>query len=173
MKKQAIGSVVLALVLGWSSSAFAKTAVASIMGTAPESTLSGTVMMTEADGGLDLVVLLDNVPPGKHGFHVHEIGACGDSGKAAGAHFNPDGHSHGSLYQEGLEGAHAGDLGNLQIGPSGGGTFKAFVAGLSLSEGKYNVAGRAVILHEKEDDFSQPAGNAGGRIGCGVIELTS
>ena len=171
MKNKIMGLVALAFVFGWSPSAFAQTAVAVIKGTTPESTLSGTVTMTEAEGGLDLVAVLENIPSGKHGFHVHEIGACGDSGKAAGAHFNPDGHSHGSLYQEGLEGAHAGDLGNLPIGESGSGTFKSFVAGLSLSEGKYNVAGRAVILHEKEDDFSQPAGNAGGRIGCGVIEL--
>ncbi len=156
-----------------SSQAFAKTAVAQIKGTAPESTLTGTVKLEEVEGGVNMEVNLQNVPPGKHGFHVHEIGACGDSGKAAGSHFNPDGHEHGSLFKEGMEMAHAGDMGNLEIGSSGSGTFKTLVKGLTLSDGKYNVAGRAIILHEKEDDFSQPAGNAGGRIGCGVIELIS
>jgi Cu-Zn family superoxide dismutase len=67
--------------------------------------------------------------------------------------------------------AHAGDMGNIEIGENGSGTLIVFMPGLSLSQGEANVTGKAVILHEQEDDFGQPTGNAGGRIGCGVITL--
>ena len=68
----------------------------------------------------------------------------------------------------GLEAAHAGDMGNIEIDEDGDGLLKVELAGLSL-EGDNAVMGKAIILHEKEDDFGQPTGNAGGRIGCGVI----
>lgn len=76
---------------------------------------------------------------------------------------------HGDLLKDGFQHAHAGDLGNIEIGPDGKGTLKKVIPGLTLKEGKYGVVGRALILHEKEDNFGQPTGNAGGRIACGVI----
>ncbi|MBI4352942.1 MAG: superoxide dismutase family protein [Candidatus Omnitrophica bacterium] len=134
------------------------------------SSLSGKAAFIEMEEGLRISAVVTGASPGKHGFHVHEKGACGDSGNAAGGHFNPDGMSHGDLMKDGFGQAHAGDLGNIEIGPDGKGTFEKIIPGLTLKEGKYGVVGRSLILHEREDDFSQPTGNAGARIACGVIE---
>jgi Cu-Zn family superoxide dismutase len=143
-----------------------------IKGTAADSKISGEATLTEGKDGLTLVANVANVPPGKHGFHIHEKGTCDDMGKAAGGHFNPDKVSHGYLPKDGAMHAHAGDMGNIDIAADGTGTYKLFLPGLTLTEGNYAVAGKAIILHEKEDDFTtQPTGNAGGRIGCGVIEV--
>ena len=114
---------------------------------------------------------VENAVPGRHGFHVHENNSCEDAGKAAGAHFNPEGTTHGLLAKDGLQHAHAGDLGNLEVGPDGKGHYEAVIPDLTLAPGRYSVAGRSVIFHEKEDDFGQPAGNAGGRAGCGEITV--
>lgn len=150
---------------------YAAAAVAEIKATSEGSLVSGQVTFEEIAEGLKVTAEISNVSPGKHGFHIHENGACEDMGKAAGGHFNPDGMSHGLLSKDGLGHAHAGDLGNIDVAQDGTGKLEAVLAGLSLSGGKYDVAGKAVILHEKEDDFGQPVGNAGGRIGCGVIEI--
>ena len=149
---------------------FAQTAAAHIQPTDPSSSLSGEATFQETSGGLKIRVTVMEAPPGKHGLHIHEKGDCGDSAKAAGGHFNPDGVKHGDLTKDGLTGAHAGDLGNIDIDSNGNGTLEKTVPDLSLKEGKYGVVGRSVILHEKEDDFGQPTGNAGARIACGVIE---
>lgn len=149
---------------------FAKTAVVDIQPTKDGSSVSGTVYLEETADGLKVNAEVKGVPPGKHGFHFHETGACGDEGKAAGGHFNPGHTAHGLLVKDGFSQAHAGDMGNIEVGEDGTGKLEMVLPGLSLSQGEYNVAGKAVILHEKEDDFGQPTGNAGGRIGCGVID---
>lgn len=146
-------------------------AKADIKGTAEGSTITGEASFTEVDDGLEIEVKVANAPPGKHGFHIHEKGDCKDLGNAAGGHYNPDGVMHGLVTKDGFQHAHAGDFGNMEVAADGIGTFKAFVSKLTLTGEKYDVVGRAVILHEKEDDFGQPTGNAGGRIGCGVIEI--
>ncbi len=152
--------------------ALAVTGKAQIQGTAEGSPLEGTVVLQEAEGGLNVSLTVTNIPQGRHGFHIHEFGSCADSGNAAGSHFNPDGAEHGYLPEDGFEDAHAGDFGNIEIGPDGRGSGEWLIPGLSLVEGPYSVAGRAFIIHEKEDDFSQPTGNAGARIGCGAIVIT-
>ena len=171
MKNKCFGLAILVL-LSSAGVAVAATGVANIKGTKPDSSLSGKAILTDTPEGLKISLNLENVPPGKHGFHIHENGACGDEGKAAGGHYNPEGVPHGLIFKDGFEHAHAGDFGNIEIRASGSGKFETVVEGLTLAGGKHNVAGRSFILHEKEDDFSQPTGNAGGRIGCGVIELS-
>lgn len=151
-------------------SAFAAKAEAVVKGTAEGSPISGTISFEETGGGLKMNAEVSGLPAGKHGFHIHENGSCADAGKAAGSHFNPDKAQHGLLSKDGFTGAHAGDLGNIEIAADGTGKSEATLQGLSLSEGPYDVTGKSVILHEKEDDFGQPTGNAGGRIACGVIE---
>ena len=147
-------------------------AVALIKGTASDSKLTGEVTITELPLGIRVIAQLKDVPaPGKHGFHIHENGSCDDSGKAAGGHFNPKGVMHGMLDKDGLMHAHAGDMGNITVDQNGAAYLDIFLPGLSLTQGDLNVAGKAIIVHEKEDDFGQPTGNAGGRIGCGIIEL--
>ena len=147
--------------------------VAQIKGTSPNSKLTGTAVFTQTSSGLKTTIQIANAPPGNHGIHIHEKGDCADSGKAAGGHFNPGHVSHGLLPKDGAEHAHAGDMGNIAIGENGSGSLELILPGLVLKEGPRAIDGRAVILHEKTDDFSQPTGNAGGRIGCGVIAVKS
>jgi len=152
------------------NSAWSATATAIFKGTAPDSKITGVVTLTEEKGGLTVVAKVSNVPPGAHGFHVHAIGSCADMGKAAGGHFNPDKSPHGLYPMDGPMKAMAGDMGNIVVGADGTGNFSVFMPGLTLNNGKYAVNGLSVIVHEKKDDFSQPLGNAGGRIACGIIE---
>lgn len=152
-----------------STEASAMTASSEIRGTQEGSGITGSADFEETAGGLKVSVEIQNAPPGFHGFHIHEKGDCGDSGKAAGGHFNPDGVPHGDLLRDGFVQAHAGDFGNIEIEPDGRGVLNKVFPELNLGKGPYSVAGRSLILHEKEDDYGQPTGNAGGRIACGVI----
>lgn len=138
-------------------------------GSANHPNLTGNLLLTETSAGLHLSGTLANVPPGEHGFHVHEVGSCAENGMAAGGHFNPEQVEHGHLLADGPKKAHAGDLGNVAIDSYGTVILDQTFPDLSLNSGPYAVAGRAIVLHEKADDFSQPNGNAGARIGCGVI----
>ncbi len=149
----------------------AETGRAVIAGTEPGSNLAGEMKLEETDAGLRIEVTLSGAAPGEHGFHVHAFGSCDAGGKAAGGHYNPDGVKHGSLQKDGPTGAHAGDLGNLRVQPDGTASFTATLEPLTLSGARYPVAGRAVILHAQPDDFGQPTGNAGARIGCGTIVI--
>lgn len=144
---------------------------AELHGTQPSSKISGAATLTPTPNGLRVSIRVTNTPAGVHGLHIHDVGSCGDGGKAAGGHYNPDGVKHGFLPKDGFGGAHAGDLGNITVGPDGTGRLELTLPGLTLHDGPHSVAGRAIILHEKPDDFGQPTGNAGGRIGCGVIAV--
>lgn len=147
-------------------------AKAVIRATTPGSTLVGRVDFMEKNDGVKIVAHLLNVNgAGDHGFHVHENGSCAESGRAAGSHFNPEDVPHGLLSKDGFGSAHAGDLGNITIDADGSGYYYGFIRGLSLTKGRHNIMGKAVIVHARADDFSQPTGNAGGRIGCGIIEI--
>ena len=154
-----------------SSNAWAAEATALIKATTEGSALSGVVLFVEKGEGLEITVNVAGVSLGKHAFHIHENGSCDDMGKAAGSHYNPDAVEHGLIMKDGFTHAHAGDFGNIEVGEDGTGTLSFFVPGLTLTGEKHNVSGKGFILHEKEDDFGQPTGNAGGRIGCGIIEL--
>lgn len=129
-------------------------------------------MLIDSPQGLEVTVEVMGVAPGKHAIHIHQYGACDDKGNAAGGHFNPDGAPHGFLPSDGLSKAHPGDMGNLDVGQGGNGLLTIRLPGVTLSGGKYSVGGRAIVLHDKVDDFGQPTGNAGGRIGCGTILIT-
>lgn len=148
-------------------------ALAIIEGTKEDSEIYGEVEFIETKEGLMINAEVYNAPPGKHGIHVHENGSCEDGGNAAGGHFNPDGAQHGFLPKDGMKMAHAGDMGNIEINEDGEGSLSLVLPGVTLSAGKNSVVSKAVILHEKADDFGQPTGNAGGRIGCGLIELVT
>ena len=131
--------------------------------------VNGEIRFFEIPGGLKIVGNISDAPPGKHGIHIHDIGNCADAGNAAGGHYNPHGTPHGFLPKDSVVKAHAGDMGNVTIDKSGHGDFSVKMIGISVHD--HNpVDGRAVILHEKVDDFGQPTGNAGGRIACGIIE---
>jgi Cu-Zn family superoxide dismutase len=133
------------------------------------SSVSGSVHFQElGDGTVQVKVDLTGVPAGVHGFHVHEKGACGDNGMAAGGHFNPTSMTHGA---PDAAAHHAGDFGNVNA-ESNGQIHQQFVTrSITVKPGPMSVVGHAVILHANPDDFvTQPTGNAGGRIACGVVE---
>jgi Cu-Zn family superoxide dismutase len=163
--------IVSALFLGLSA-AWSASGTADLRGTTELSPIKGTVQFVETGEGLEVKVQLVGVPPGAHGFHIHEFGDCSEQGKAAGGHFNPMGAPHGHALKAGPGKSHPGDMGNLTVGSNGEASLSLTLPGVSLSAGPLAVAGRAVVLHEKADDFSQPVGNAGGRIGCGAILVT-
>jgi Cu-Zn family superoxide dismutase len=173
-KRMRLGfNVFLAMaMMGAVSILYAEKGVAVLKGTAGESSLAGTVSFQDTKKGLEVVATLTGLTPGMHAFHIHQFGSCDDMGKAAGSHYNPKGAPHGYLPKDGPHRAHAGDMGNLTVGPDGTARLETVLPKISLSHGKSTVAGRAVIIHEKADDFSQPLGNAGGRVGCGVILIT-
>ena len=150
----------------------ANEAKAVIAPTSDKSLVSGQVTLTEENGGLRVVAALAHLTPGKHGLHIHENGSCADTGKAAGGHFNPDKVMHGDMVHDGMGKAHPGDMGNVEADAEGNAALNVFLPGVSLQEGKYAVAGKAMIVHENQDDFSQPTGNAGGRVACGIIEVS-
>jgi superoxide dismutase, Cu-Zn family len=130
-------------------------------------TLTATATASEVDGGVEFVIKVTGATPGKHGVHVHEIPDCSaPDAKSAGPHFNPGGHQHG--LPEGQR--HIGDLGNLEVVEDGSGELRAIAPGASLggSEGP-SLVDRALVIHAKEDDGSDPSGNSGDRIACGVI----
>ena len=144
-------------------------AVAQIVGL-KDPDVKNTAEFTETIEGLLVSIKLVGFPQGIHGIHIHEKGSCDNMGEAAGGHFNPDGVKHGFLPNNGLENAHPGDMGNITVSREGKGVLRVVLPGVNISSGKYNVANKALIIHQNEDDFSQPTGNAGDRLACGVIE---
>ncbi|MEO6437528.1 MAG: superoxide dismutase family protein [Tepidisphaeraceae bacterium] len=131
----------------------------------------GTVTFTAQDDGKTKVVVdLTGVPPGKHGFHIHEKGDLSAPDlTSTGGHFNPDKHPHAG---PDAPMRHAGDLGNLDADASGNVKKELTTDGISIGSWAANdIVGKAVILHVKADDLkSQPTGDAGGRIAGGLIE---
>jgi len=119
-------------------------------------------------GGVRVEVHIENAPPGTHGLHVHEKGDCSAPDAAsAGGHFNP-----GEMPHAGPQDTrrHAGDLGNIEIKANGTGDLELVSDLLTVRPGPNSVVGKAVVFHEKADDLkSQPTGDAGGRLGCGVV----
>lgn len=148
------------------------TAQAIITSTDDPSEVLGEVNFAEGITGLVVNATFQDIPSGKHGFHVHEYGSCTNAGKGAGGHYNPENVKHGYLPEDGFNNAHAGDFGNVTIIEDNTGSLDLTIPGLTIENGRYALAGRGMILHEQEDDFGQPTGNAGGRIGCGIIGIT-
>ncbi len=147
-------------------------AEAAISGTKSDTTVSGTAKFdADSNGKVDLVLEI-TVPKmaGKSvAVHLHEHGDCGDNGTMAHGHWNPTNAQHGKW---GSGSFHLGDIGNVKLDGKGKGTIKVSTDLWSLGgDANKNVIGRAVIVHSGEDDFTtQPTGNAGSRIGCGVIQ---
>jgi Cu-Zn family superoxide dismutase len=133
------------------------------------SKVTGSVRF-KADGAgkVAIDVAAEGLTPGEHGIHIHEKGDCSaPDGKSAGDHFNPDKVDHGA---PAAMPHHAGDFGNLTAGPDGKATMTVTVDFVSLDDGPRSAIGRAIVIHEKPDDLkTQPSGNAGARIACGVI----
>lgn len=134
------------------------------------SNVRGTVIFTRQSNGILVEAELTGLGPGEHGFHVHEFGDCGgEKASAAGDHMAPHAREHGD--PEGDPGErHVGDLGNLSATSQGSGHYSRVDPVIAFS-GENNILGKAVIVHGMEDDLtSQPSGNSGDPVACGVIE---
>lgn len=131
--------------------------------------VSGTVTFLKEGGQIKVTADITGLKPGKHGFHIHQYGDCSaDDGSSAGGHFNPDNIKHGA---PGDSVRHVGDLGNIEADQNGNAHFEWSDDLLSFS-GPHSIIGRGVIVHAGEDDLtSQPTGNAGPRVACGVIGI--
>lgn len=131
--------------------------------------VSGIVTFTRVDGGVRVVADLTGLSQGKHGIHIHECGDCSAAdGSSAGGHFNPMGRKHA-----GPEDAmrHEGDMGNIIADANGKAHFEYLDNQLSF-EGMNSIIGRSVIVHKDSDDLkTQPTGNSGPRVACGVIGI--
>jgi Cu-Zn family superoxide dismutase len=131
------------------------------------SQVTGTVTFMKMGDQVHVEADITGLKPGKHGFHIHEKGDCSAPDAAsAGAHFNPTQHKHGGPT---TTERHEGDLGNIETDASGK-THLTWMGKLSLS-GADSIIGKSVVVHEKEDDLkTDPSGNSGARVACGVIE---
>lgn len=134
-----------------------------------ESGVSGWATFTSDGGRVVMKVEVEGLTPGPHAIHLHETGDCSDpQGKSAGGHWNPTHEDHGEW---GAAPFHHGDIGNLEADTDGRATltFESDVWTIG-GGGAGDIVGRAVIVHEKADDFTtQPTGAAGGRVACGVV----
>jgi Cu-Zn family superoxide dismutase len=129
---------------------------------------SGEVTFEETSGKVRIRANVQGLAPGReHGFHIHEVGDCSANAENAKGHFNPDGQPHGHFA---AAERHAGDLPALRADDTGRGQIETTVDRITLTSGPGSIIGRAVVVHANPDDYkSQPAGNAGPRIACGVI----
>jgi Cu-Zn family superoxide dismutase len=132
---------------------------------------SGTVTFTKTEAGIRIEAKLSGLGEGMHGFHIHQYGDCTASdGTSAGGHFNPEDTAHAGPEESTR---HVGDLGNIEAGADGNATYNRLDDVISFY-GDHNIVGRAVVVHAKKDDLtSQPTGDAGGRLGCGVIGIAN
>lgn len=131
----------------------------------------GEATLEQKGAGVQVTATLSGLPPGTHAFHVHEMGKCEPPFESAGGHFNPTNKQHG---KNNPLGPHAGDLPNLQVDQNGRAKVVTTIPDASLGSGKgglLDADGSALVVHEGADDErSDPAGNAGKRIACGVIQ---
>jgi Cu-Zn family superoxide dismutase len=156
---------------GGDTSGMATGAMASLTATYPDTTVNGTVRFeTESDG--EVKMMLDLTIPAKANqtvaVHIHEHGDCGDTAHHAGGHWNPTNAQHGKW---GSNSFHVGDIGNVQLDASGKGTMQLETRLWSIGgDAQKNILDKTIIVHGGTDDYtSQPSGNSGTRIACGVI----
>lgn len=131
--------------------------------------VTGTISFVSTDKGVKIIGDIQGLTKGKHGIHIHEFGDCTSAdGSSAGGHFNPTGKSHGGSMDMMR---HMGDMGNIEADKDGKAHMEYVDNTISLM-GENSIVGHSVIVHKDEDDQkTQPTGNSGARVACGVIEI--
>jgi superoxide dismutase, Cu-Zn family len=132
-------------------------------------TAQGTVIFEQVPGGIKVTADITGLKPGKHGFHIHEYGDCSaPNGTSAGGHFNPDHVKHGGPSDKVR---HVGDMGNV-VADAAGHAHLEYIDNMLSFSGPHNIIGHGIIVHAGADDYvTQPTGNAGPRVACGVIGI--
>ena len=138
----------------------------------PDGKEIGNVAVSEVAQGVRIFAQAAELPPGVHAFHIHETGQCDPPDfESAGGHYNPTGKQHG---WDNAEGPHAGDFPNVHVHDDGRLAIEYFTSAVTLGEGEttlFDDDGSAIVMHEGADDYqTDPAGAAGARIACGVID---
>jgi Cu-Zn family superoxide dismutase len=148
-----------------SSSAAKKESAVAVLESRSSSSVTGKATFTQKGDSVEAVVEVKGAKPGQHGLHLHETGDCSaPDAKSAGGHFNPDNKAHGAPEQDPH---HAGDMGNLTVGQNGTGKLKVMLKGQTVA----SIKGRALVVHGDPDDYkTQPSGNSGARVACGVVK---
>jgi Cu-Zn family superoxide dismutase len=131
----------------------------------------GVVRFMQVREGVKVVADLEGLAPNSiHGFHIHEFGDCSaPDATSAGSHYDAAGTKHHGKPEDAVR--HAGDMGNIRADSTGKVHYEMVLNGVTIAGPDAPILGRSVIVHANPDDFSQPVGNAGGRIGCGVIGI--
>jgi Cu-Zn family superoxide dismutase len=167
----ALGSLGLGMLLAGcaSMSGSGPSAVATLEAT-KGNTAGGTVNFVQKGDKVAVSARVSGLSPGAHGFHIHEKGDCSSGdGMSAGGHFNPLGKPHAS---PSTPDRHAGDMPMLQADGYGEATLTAELDVITIGGGAADIVGKAVIVHKDPDDFkTQPTGNSGARVACGVVRL--
>jgi superoxide dismutase, Cu-Zn family len=132
----------------------------------------GAAQLQQTSGGVRISLTASQLPPGTHGFHIHTVGACDPPDfKTAGPHFNPDNKKHGA---KNPDGPHAGDLFNIEVAADGTAHATSLAPNVTLGAGPnslFHDGGTSLVIHAQADDLmTDPSGNSGARIACGVIQ---
>jgi Cu-Zn family superoxide dismutase len=169
MTKTMIGGLVVAIAVSGAAWAAGPKAVAKLESRSG-STVTGKATFIKQGRSVAMVVVMEGLTPGPHAIHLHEKGDCSaPDGSSAGGHWNPSAENHGKWANAPF---HHGDIGNLVADAKGKAQLRLESVLWTIGDGKpSDVVGHAVIVHADEDDFTtQPTGNAGGRVACGVIQ---
>jgi Cu-Zn family superoxide dismutase len=170
MKKSVIALGVLLLAWSYSSAGSAQTQARADIKNA-DGTSVGTAMLRETKDGVLITINVKGLPQGLHAVHIHSVGKCeGPAFTSAGAHFNPLNKKHGL---KSPEGPHAGDLPDIYVNKAGPGRYEALTESITLSSGEasiFDADGSSIVIHASPDDnMTDPSGNSGDRIACGVL----
>lgn len=171
MKRSVFLAVIAILALAIGGQALAQTTGAYAVLKDKDGKTVGTATLTQTAAGVQVAISAQGLTPGAHGFHVHAVGTCTPPDfTSAGGHFNPDGKQHGL---QNPAGAHVGDMPNLVADAAGKASATAVAQRATLAAGAtslFDADGSAIVIHANaDDDKTDPTGNAGGRVACGVV----